>query len=232
MPHLVVARRIALAGLAALSMGVAGSPAEAATAADTVASANHAGYGVVADQVRRVSAEWTQPAVSCKGAASYSDFRISFARAVHPISVGTSAECHDGTATYFAWIGTARHPIDDEVRPGDVLRASLSTTRSGVNFSIENDTRGWGVGGGSGGSGGPPTMTRATIGAFARSDSTGILPLADFGRVRFTDALVNGQPLDGQDPRRFTMQGSDGVVKAVTTRLAGDGSFGVSWRHA
>lgn len=227
------AHRAAAVGLVTAALCAVGIPAVASPPGDTVPSLNHAGYGVTADAVHRVVAGWTQPKVTCGASTSYADFRISFAHGVHPVALGTAAECHHGVATYYAWesAGGRRQRLDEVVRAGDVMQASLMTTRSGISTSIDDQTQGWGEGSGSGGSGGPPQMTRATFGVFARSGSAGVLPLAHFAPAEFTKATVNKAPLAGPDARRFTMRDVAGGVKAVASQLGDGGSFDVTWRH-
>jgi hypothetical protein len=64
----------------------------------------------------------------------------------------------------------------------------------------------------------------------APSSSDGLVPLADFGAVRFTQARANGRPLGALPWSKVDMV-VDGRRQAGASSLsAGGSSFTVSWR--
>ncbi len=59
-----------------------------------------------------------------------------------------------------------------------------------------------------------------------------ILPLADFGKVTFTDATVNGASLSASHPEQLTMAYANGTVKALASPISGGRTFSVNWKHS
>src|SRR5918911_1008258 len=73
-------------------------------------------------------------------------------------------------------------------------------------------------------------LVSAEVIAEAPSNSSGIVPLTNFGSVTFANAKANGVSLDTLNPDRIDMA-SGGVTKASTGPLAGS-SFTVAWKHS
>jgi hypothetical protein len=57
-----------------------------------------------------------------------------------------------------------------------------------------------------------------------------VLPLANFGKINFTNANVNGQPIGNLTPTRINMA-AGGVRKATTSALTLNKIFSVTWNH-
>ena len=118
----------------------------------------------------------------------------------------------------------------NRVRPGDVMRASV--TADGVGhfaLTLSDKTEGWShsvlrtyL---------PGARHSAEIIAEAPSSFAGVLPLTDFGTVSFTSAEANGRAIGSASPDVITMA-SGGVVKAVPGALLGGSTFSVTWEHA
>ncbi|MDX6482152.1 MAG: hypothetical protein QOG85_2662 [Gaiellaceae bacterium] len=229
----------------ALAIGVAVSSAVASGSATTVlrgvnhritnsTSSNWSGYAVTGGRYTSVSASWTEPAVSCSGTA-YSSFWVGLDGDTSSTveQTGSSADCSGSTPQYYAWYEMyPKYPVNlsGTVRPGDKLTASVTTDGKGnFTLTISDSTQGW-------------TNTTnaklhsaalasAEVIAEAPSSRSGVLPLANFGTVSFTNASANGTPLgnlSGLDP--ITMS-SGGTTKAQPGNISG-GSFSVAWKHS
>jgi peptidase A4-like protein len=216
-----VAATVLLTGLPGTASAAAVRPGESDT------SLNRAGYAVIGG-VKNLSAGWKVPSVECHVAASYSSFRIGLARGAHSLRVGTSADCHHGVATYHAWIGSPSQDVGEVVKAGDLVRASISAPGHQVSVTLEDDTQGWGM---ASVSTSHATFTTAAVVVNARVGSAGVLPLADFGAVRFR-ARVDHQPLSAGSSNAVTMVSHDGTTLARPSALSPTGSFSVGWRHA
>jgi hypothetical protein len=124
--------------------------AGAAQAADGDGS-NWAGYVASAANVRftNVSATWVQPTVSCRsGRPTYMSNWVGLGGDQTPVleQIGTEADCGaDGQATYSSWyelVPTVSASPDLEVRPGDVISASVTVSGRTVDLRLSNQTLG------------------------------------------------------------------------------------------
>ena len=111
------------------------------------------------------------------------------------------------------------------------MTASVTTDgRGGFTLTISDTTQGWTN----------TTNARlksaklasAEVIAEAPSSSGGVLPLANFGSVAFSNAKANGALLTSSTPGidPITMQ-SGSTVKAQPSGIS-SGSFSVAWRHS
>lgn len=198
-------------------------------------STNWSGYAVTGSRFTSVSAQWTEPTVSCSGTA-YSSFWVGLdgdtSNTVE--QTGTDADCSGSTPQYYAWYEMyPKFPVNlkGTVRPGDRLSASVTTDGSGrFTLTITDSTQGWTN----------TTNARlksaklasAEVIAEAPSSSGGVLPLANFGTVSFSGATANGSLLTSSTPHLdpITMQ-SGSTVKAQPSSIS-NGSFSVAWRHS
>jgi hypothetical protein len=146
---------------------------------------------------------------------------------------GTESDCNGSTPVYSAWYEMyPKFPTNysNPVAPGDHFTATVTTDgRGNFTLTLTNSTRGWtqsvakklrGA-----------NLASAEVIAEAPSSSTGVLPLANFGTVNFSNSKANGTlfgSLSGLDP--ITMA-SGSTIKASTSSISG-GSFSVTWHHA
>jgi hypothetical protein len=65
-----------------------------------------------------------------------------------------------------------------------------------------------------------------------RTGSGGVLPLADFGTVNFSNASANGSAIGNFSPTQIDMVDSSGRLKDRTPALSGGGSFSDTWLRA
>jgi peptidase A4-like protein len=198
-------------------------------------STNWSGYAVTGSRFTSVSAAWTEPTVSCSGTA-YSSFWVGLdgdtSNTVE--QTGTDADCSGSTPQYYAWYEMyPKFPVNlsGTVRPGDKMTASVTTNGSGsFTLTISDTTQGWTNN----------TTARlksaklasAEVIAEAPSSSGGVLPLANFGSVGFSNAKANGALLTSSTPNidPITMQ-SGSTVKAQPGNIS-SGSFSVTWKHS
>ncbi len=198
-------------------------------------STNWSGYAVTGSRFTSVSAQWTEPTVSCSGTA-YSSFWVGLdgdtSNTVE--QTGTDADCSGSTPQYYAWYEMyPKFPVNlrGTVRPGDHLSASVTTDGSGrFTLTITDSTQGWTN----------TTNARlksaklasAEVIAEAPSSSGGVLPLANFGTVGFSAATANGSLLTSSTPHLdpITMQ-SGSTVKAQPSSIS-NGAFSVAWKHS
>ena len=198
-------------------------------------STNWSGYAVTGSRFTQVSATWKQPQATCSGTA-YSSFWVGLdgdtSNTVE--QTGTDADCSGSTPQYYAWYEMyPKFPVNfgDTVAPGDTMNASVTTDgRGSFTLTISDTTLGW-------------THTvkaklrsaklaSAEVIAEAPSSSGGVLPLANFGTVGFTNATANNTTLTSSTPHidPITMQ-SGSTVKAQPSSIS-NGAFSVAWKHS
>jgi hypothetical protein len=199
-------------------------------------SSNWSGYSATgaAGAFTSVSASWIQPMATCGFGQTAASFWVGLdgdgSQTVEQI--GTYSNCTAANVPqYYAWFEMYPNPAYKTslpVSPGDRMNASVSVDKVGrFNLSITNSTRGWTA------SSTQRSTTAQRISAEmiaeAPSNSSGIVPLTNFGTVNFTSAKVNGAVLDSFNPDRIDMV-SGGVTKASTGPLS-NGAFSVTWKH-
>lgn len=204
-------------------------------------SSNWSGYANTSGTFSNVQGAWKQPSATCSaGQTAYSSFWVGIdGDTTNTVEqTGTDADCSSGTPTYYAWyemypkfpvnLSTSTYPV----APGDSLSAKVSTDGQGhFTLTIKNATRGWTVTTNQ-------TSKKARLGsaewiAEAPSGSGGVLPLAKFGTVNFTNCTANGLSISSNpNPDAITMS-SNGTVKAQPSSLGSGGtSFSVTWQHS
>jgi hypothetical protein len=198
-------------------------------------STNWSGYAVTGSRFTQVSATWKQPQATCSGTA-YSSFWVGLDGDTSSTveQTGTDADCSGSTPQYYAWYEMyPKFPVNfgDTVAPGDTMNASVTTDgRGSFTLTISDTTLGW-------------THTvkaklrsaklaSAEVIAEAPSSSGGVLPLANFGTVGFTNATANNTTLTSSTPHidPITMQ-SGSTVKAQPSSIS-NGAFSVAWKHS
>ena len=211
------------------------TPADTAPA-DTTTAANWAGYAATGTTFSSVSASWVVPTVTCSTGTQYSSSWVGLDGYNSPTveQTGTDSDCVAGVPTYFAWYElypAGSVVIAPLVTPGDQMNASVTaTTATAFALTITDATSGW-------------TRTFDKTLASAQLSSAevieeapcctakgGILPLADFGLINFTNAQANGQRIGAFTHQRINMVSALGVKKATTSALA-LGAFSVTWNH-
>jgi hypothetical protein len=213
--------------------GRGGYPMMHTTQEAATATKNWAGYAETgkAGAFTNVSSSWTQPAVTCDAADTFSSFWVGLDGEGTPTveQVGTEADCANGTAVYGGWYEIFPNaPVfyKDPVQPGDAMSASVVANGGGsFTLTLSDATQNW-------------TRTtkqvvrQATLGSaeiIAEAPSSqAVLPLANFGTVNFTDVTVNHQEL-ADDAIALTLVSADGTTEATPSALDGQGDFSVTW---
>jgi hypothetical protein len=221
--------------VAAAGTQVVHGPMVASRPSASATSSNWAGYASSKRPFTSVSATWVQPAVKCTSKTSYAVFWVGLdgynSNTVE--QTGTSAFCNGGKATYAGWyefFPAFPKNFSPTVAPGDVIHASV--TESGGRFTTEiSDTTHHWIGR-AGKTISSAERSSAEIIAEAPSSSAGVLPLADFGTVKFTESQANGTAIASHSPIRITMESSAGTVKAQPSTLTSNENFAVTWHHS
>lgn len=202
-------------------------------------STNWSGYANTGTTFTDVKGSWTQPSATCSsGQTAYSSFWVGIdGDTTNTVEqTGTDADCSSGTPTYYAWYEMyPKFPVNlsGTVRPGDAITAEVKYNGSGnFTLTISDTTQGW-------------TFTtnqrsrKAALGsaewiAEAPSSSGGVLPLANFGTVSFSNCTANGKSISANpNPDEIVMVTSSGTVKAQPSGLNSSGTgFSVSWKHS
>jgi peptidase A4-like protein len=201
-------------------------------------SSNWSGYANTGGRFTDVKGSWTQPSASCSsGQTAYSSFWVGIDGDITNTveQTGTDADCSSGSPVYYAWYEMyPKFPVNlsKPVSPGDSMTAEVSTNGSGsFTLTISDSTKRWTFSTNQ-------TSKKARLGsaewiAEAPSGSGGVLPLANFGSVGFSNCTANGLSISANpNPDAITMA-SNGVTKAVPSGLGGGGtSFSVTWKHS
>jgi hypothetical protein len=201
-------------------------------------STNWAGYAVAAgaNSVTQVSANWVVPTVSKGSSASYSSAWVGIDgfNSSSVEQLGTDSDYTSGPQ-YYAWYEMYPNPsitiTSMTIKPGDTMSASVTYIGSNnFTLSITDVT-----------SGGSFSTTQSSSSAQrssaeviqeAPSSIFGVLPLANFGTINFSQgqATVNGAtgPLDnswsGATLNQINMVTNTGALKASTGALSDSGS--------
>lgn len=196
-------------------------------------STNWSGYAATGAKgaFTSVTTTFTQPAVTCTSGDQYSSFWVGLdgynSNSVE--QTGTEADCVGSTPEYSAWYEMyPKFPVtySNTVKPGDVITESVtfSGTKS-YTMTLTDTTEGW------------SKTTTASSSKGVRSSaeviaeapySGGVLPLADFSKVSFSNSTVNDATLAGSNPIGIDMVSSAGAAEATTGSLSG-GNFSITW---
>jgi hypothetical protein len=197
------ARAVLGRGVAAVAVLALGAPAAASGA--TSVSSNWAGYVVrptSAKRIRSVSGTWVEPSVSCTARrASYSAVWVGLGgyrqNAKSLEQIGTDSDCtRSGHAIYSSWVEllpAAPVALNLAVHPGDRITASVTVIGKDATLGLRDLS-----------TGARSTRTvrlRAVDASSAEwiveapsecssNTSCRTLPLADFGKVSFTNATA------------------------------------------
>jgi Peptidase A4 family len=202
-----------------------------------VGSTNWSGYAVSGGDgaYRSVSARWAVPAVTCTSGNQYASFWVGLdGYGGHSRSVeqaGTDSDCTGKTARYDGWYElypAAPVYFRTKVRPGDHLTASVTFHGADTyTLVLKDTTRGWSrkV------TKDEPGLARASAEVITEAPSStgGVLPLADFGAVRFAAAKINGKALKNLRPIKIIMIGDDRLAKDSTSAFGPAGAFHNTW---
>jgi hypothetical protein len=199
-------------------------------------SSNWAGWDNTGGTYTTVSASWVQPSVTCASReTSYSSFWIGLdgdgSNSVE--QTGSESDCVSGRATYYSWYEFyPAYPVNytNPVRAGDHFSSTVTYSGSGrYSLTLTDSTQGWTHT--KTGSASQGRNASAEVIAEAPSSSSGVLPLANFGAMTFSNAKVNGAALGTvATPQKITMA-SGSTTKAAVSNLTSNTTFSVTWKH-
>jgi hypothetical protein len=226
------------------------------------ASGNWSGYAVgssdSSQQFTNVSGSWTEPSANCNAGQGVASFWVGLGGAGQDSQAleqtGTEVDCSTGTPKHSAWweiVPAAPVQFNLPVSAGDHMSARVTVDGNNVTMSLKNDTTGQSA---------SKTQRADTVDlssaewiaeAPSQCDQGGNctpLPLADFGKVNFTNSSATAGGHTGTisdsswqaQPIELSPGASmgGGFVSDTTTSSAGaqptdvssDGSaFSVSW---
>jgi Peptidase A4 family len=208
---------------------------------NVVKSSNWSGYAAHLPRkhvYHSVSASWIQPRAHC--AASTGDEFAAFwvgldgynSKSVE--QTGTDSDCDGTTPNYYGWFEmfpAAPVLFKNPVEPGDHISASVTFT--GVEkytLVLTDATQHWThtvVRRNA-------TLARSSAEVITEAPSSGatgaVLPLADFGTVRFSLIRINGLVLNKETPSRIVMYDGAGLPEDSTSLLGNaGGAFSNTW---
>ena len=197
-PLLAVTAALALAS--GFAIDATGASAQAVNV-QQAQSENWAGYVAQSNTGQNfssVSGSWTEPSVSAGSGQSYSAFWVGLGGASQQSQsleqVGTSADVVNGQTQYYAWyelLPAAETPLNLAIHTGDHISARVTVNGTNVTVALSDQTTGQSVTKTLQMSN-PDTSSAewiaeapATAGQYGADQ---VLPLADFGKVTFTNA--------------------------------------------
>jgi Peptidase A4 family len=209
---------------------------------NTVAlSSNWAGFAVTGRRgaFRSVSSAWVQPTARCRGVAGhrFAAFWVGLdgfnSRSVE--QTGADSDCFHGRPVYYTWFEMFPKPpvlFRTRLNPGDHMSASVTFVGAGRYVLVIHDaTRHW-----------THRIVRSHAG-LARSSAewiaeapatvTGsILPLANFGKVRWTNSRANGHLLRRLARTRIVMVNAARQIKCSTSLVSSTDVFTNTWHRS
>jgi hypothetical protein len=205
----------------------------------SVTSTNWSGYAATGGTgaFTSVSASWVEPTAKCTSGDQYAAFWVGLdgytSSSVE--QTGSESDCDGNTPSYYAWwemYPGGSHTFSNTVKPGDNFSASVTSDGGGkFTLVITDSTQGWSKTENKTLSSAKRSSAEVIIEAPCCTGSGGILPLADFGTVNFTNSEVNGSPLGDSNPTEIIMQ-SGSTQKDSISALSGGTNFSGTWLHS
>ena len=199
-------------------------------------SENWSGYAADSGTYSSVSATWVQPTGTCSGNSDeYSSFWVGLdgysSSTVE--QTGTDTDCDGSTPSYYGWYETYPNPsynFGDTVNPGDTITASVTSEGSGnFEYTLADQTQGWSVSTEQSEPGASLSSAEVIVEAPCCTESGGILPLADFGTVNFSNSQVDGSPIGDSNPEQIVMVDGNGNQQDSVSSLSNDQSWSATW---
>jgi hypothetical protein len=201
-------------------------------------STNWSGYAADTGTYTSVSASWVQPTGTCTSATRYSSFWVGL-DGYNSDSVeqtGTDTDCVNGSPQYYGWY--EMYPADSfnfgsTIKAGDTITASVVYEGSNkYKLSLADTTRGWSTSTTKTLSGAPRSSAEVIIEAPCCTSSGGILPLADFGTVKVSSSVVDGEPIGDLSPAEIIMINNSSQDKDTVSSLSSEENFSATWVRA
>ena len=218
-------------------------------------SYNWSGYAITSrpGSVTDVKGSWVVPAIAgaCGPVEQHSSFWVGIDGLTSPTveQIGTDSACIGGAPSYFAWyefFPQGSHLIHTmTVSPGDTIFGEVSYSSGRFNLTIADMTTG--VSFSKLGKVKSAQLSSAEWIAEAPSGKAGILPLANFGTVRFggdltgvagtcsvtAGGVTGALGFFGSHVQQITMFARDLTIKSQSSALSPDmTSFVIQWQSA
>ena len=206
------------------------------TNGDTERSLNWSGYVASHARFTSVTATWIVPAVrSTSEPGATASFWVGLdgrdGRSLQQI--GTTSSFSGAERRYGAWWEMLPGPSIDvplTIAPGDSVTASVVADGQGsFLLSLSDNTNGQRFTTRQVDAAAP--LSSAEVVAEAPSSAQGLLPLADFGAVRFAGVRANGRPLAQFDSSRVIMTSGSRTVAAASALSRSGTEFTVAWER-
>jgi hypothetical protein len=197
-------------------------------------STNWSGYAAHSGKFRSVSATWVVPKPKCAaGSKKYAAFWVGLDgyKSGSVEQTGTDSDCKGKNPKYYGWyefFPAAPVFFTSKVRPGNVISASVTFSGSNTyKLVLQNRSRGW-----------TKVITKhasslarssAEVITEAPSSTNGVLPLADFVKINYSSARVNGKLLKNVGATRIVMINNSGKNKDTTSTVSGANTFKNVW---
>jgi hypothetical protein len=194
----------------------------------TIRSPSWSGYAAKGSTYDSVSAFWVQPAGRCATRDTYSGFWVGLDGYSNETveQTGTEVDCSGGSPQYSAWYEMyPSYPVNyaNVLKAGDSIVASVTASGDTFTLKISDVTQGW-----------HHTVVKTSPGAAKSSAEViaeapcctaggDVLPLANFGTVQFSKAIVDGTPLGDQSVVRIDMRPGDGASNTDDTSVLTNG---------
>jgi hypothetical protein len=201
-----------------------------------VESENWSGYAADSGTYTSVSATWVQPKGTCSGRSDkYSSFWVGLdgysSSTVE--QTGTDTDCDGSTPSYYGWYETYPNPsysFGDTINPGDTISASVTYEGSdNFEYTLADETQGWSTSTQQTEPDAQLSSAEVIIEAPCCTNSGGILPLADFGTVNFSNAQVDGSPIGDSNPEQIIMVDGNGNQQDSVSGLSDNENFSATW---
>ena len=202
-------------------------------------SRTFAGYqaAVTAGSATTLAATFTVPALSCTTAERgiTPDAGVAANKFKTASIAGVLIGCARGKAIYFPFLvanGAESDYTTVHLSAGDVINLSASVTTSGITVQVTDTTKNVSVTNTITGAG--ASADAAWIGDDSAVSNTGaLLGVPNFGKLTFTNCLIDGKALGGWHPQAYQRVNSTGVVQIATGALsAGGNAFTTTYKHA
>jgi len=205
---------------------------------DAASSTNWSGYAAASGTYTSVSANWTEPTGTCSGSAKYSSFWVGLDgyNSSTVEQTGSEVDCSGRTAEYYSWYEMyPAYPVNfsNPVSPGDQFYGSV-TFNGGSSYTLvlKDLTKGWSHTVNATLAGAANSSAEVIVEAPCCTASGGILPLAHFSPVTFTNASVDGSAIGNSSPTQIIMVNNSGQAKDSISSLSGGNSFTATWLRA
>jgi hypothetical protein len=201
-----------------------------------VESENWSGYAADSGTYTSVSASWVQPTGTCSGDTDeYSSFWVGLDGYTSSTveQTGTDTDCDGSTPSYYGWYETYPNPsysFGDTINPGDTISASVTYEGSdNFEYTLADETQGWSTSTQQTEPDAQLSSAEVIIEAPCCTNSGGILPLADFGTVNFSNAQVDGSPIGDSNPEQIIMVDGNGNQQDSVSGLSDNQNFSATW---